>query len=672
MSESSKPAAHLEVPASVRSVLTPPEDLLPHQWVEKYRRLHEKDAAESGAFSFDKIPYMVEPTDAVADPTVRSITLIKASRCSGTELINNVAAWSIDCRPMPAIYVLPRADDVDEEFKGRLKRIVEASPKLAAHVPGGNWATEEAISLDTMTIMSAACTRAGDFIRRTSGLNLFDEVDNCSEEAMKSRLGDVWTLLEERITTFGYRGKQLGVSTPTTTEGSGWKAYQASDRRRYFCPCPRCGTYQVLQFEQIRLAEAHELERDSERIILGGLARYVCENPACAAALPESDKLWMTTRGVWVPHTQKIVGRLEVESKELAERAHFRTPAPHRFVPPVEGEVPVTRRRGYWVDAAVSPWRTFSEFLAKFFATKDDPAPFKVFWTHWRALPWQEAKQSTDPGDLKAKVETGHAPDTVPARAVLLIGDVDVQAHWLYFNLWAFGPGEEAWLVKHGTAETFEEVEEICLDRVYPYEDATDPDDAEQGLRGSFLGYDTGYRTSDVYDRWLLRPAEIVLHKGWDTLPEKWKPAHIEYYPTGRRNPHSIRLFHLNTGFFKEKLHGLFKRPGDGPGTLHLHRETSQAYLDQVTAEHYVYRKPKKGRGRGKWSWEPRAEGRANHYGDTLVGAFAIADMKNARTLPKREVLAARRSQLQQQQQSPAAGGIRMPDGRSFLSINRR
>jgi hypothetical protein len=148
--------------------------------------------------------------------------------------------------------------------------------------------------------------------------------------------------------------------------------------------------------------------------------------------------------------------------------------------------------------------------------------------------------------------------------------------------------------------------------------------------------------------------------------------ANIEYCPSDRKNPHSIRLFHLNTGFFKEKCHGLFKRPGNGPGTLHLHRVTTQAYLDQVTAEAYVYRKPKKGRGRGKWSWEPKAEGRAIHYGDTLLGAFAIADMKNCRTLPKREVLRARQSQLQQQQGKPPAAGVRMPDGRSFLAINRR
>ena len=112
--------------------------------------------------------------------------------------------------------------------------------------------------------------------------------------------------------------------------------------------------------------------------------------------------------------------------------------------------------------------------------------------------------------------------------------------------------------------------------------------------------------------------------------------------------------------------------PRRRPGTPHLHRETSQAYLDQVTAEHYVYRKPKKGRGKGKWSWEPKAEGRANHYGDTLVGVFAIADMKNCRTLPAREVLAARRSALAGQAKAPAAAGVRMPDGRSFLAVSRR
>jgi hypothetical protein len=49
---------------------------------------------------------------------------------------------------------------------------------------------------------------------------------------------------------------------------------------------------------------------------------------------------------------------------------------------------------------------------------------------------------------------------------------------------------------------------------------------------------------------------------------------------------------------------------------------------------------------------------------------YAIADMKNARTLLPRDVLAARRSALQQPK--PAAAGVRMPDGRAFLATQRR
>jgi phage terminase large subunit GpA-like protein len=47
---------------------------------------------------------------------------------------------------------------------------------------------------------------------------------------MRGRLGDVWELLEDRLTTFGYRAKHVGVSTPTAAS---WRAYQRSDRRRF-------------------------------------------------------------------------------------------------------------------------------------------------------------------------------------------------------------------------------------------------------------------------------------------------------------------------------------------------------------------------------------------------------------------------------------------------------
>ena len=76
------PVTQFEVSAGVRPVLGRAEDLLPHQWVEKYRPLHEKGAAESGPFSVDKIPHTVKPTDAVAAARVRVRCQLKRGRPS--------------------------------------------------------------------------------------------------------------------------------------------------------------------------------------------------------------------------------------------------------------------------------------------------------------------------------------------------------------------------------------------------------------------------------------------------------------------------------------------------------------------------------------------------------------------------------------------------------------
>jgi phage terminase large subunit GpA-like protein len=658
------------LPQSVGAILRPPEDLLPSQWVERHRILHDKDAAEPGPFRFDRIPYMVEPTDALVEPGVRQIVYIKASRCSGTELLNNALAYSIDARPMPTIYVLPKADAVDEEFKGRLRRMIEASPKLNAHRSPGNWATEAALSFDTMAVMAANATVPGDFIRRTSGLNLFDEVDNCVESATSAKLGDIWTLLEDRLTTFGYRARQLGVCTPTVTDAAAWRAWERSDQRKYWCPCPYCGTYQVLQFDQIKLIPGHEHERDADRVKLLDLAQYECENPACRGLVPESQKLWMTQRGLWVPKAQKIVQRLDADDPEQVERAHFRVPRAERWTPKTEGQRAITERRGYWTDVAVSPWRTFSEFLARFFATKETPKEYRVFYNGWRALPWQESTQTASASDLWPKVHGGHAPDVIPARASQLVCYADVQPHWLWYVVAALGPGEEIWIIRNGQAETFDEVERIAFETAFPYED-----DPTQSLTCDFLAYDSGHRTFQCYERHATRPHQILLTKGdsrHDPQRPKWEISHLERYLSGQRKPTGIKLHLLNTGLFKEKLYELYQRPGIGPGTLHLHRETTQAFLDQATAEEYVPLRKKKA-AKAKYGWQLKVEGRANHYLDVLVGILFMADRFNARLLPTRDAMRARVSQ-QAAETSTAqrTGGIRMPDGRPFLATRRR
>ncbi len=657
------------LPDSVSTILKPDEDILPTDWTERHRILTDRDAGEPGPFRYDGTPYWIEPTNALVDPRVGTVTVIKASRCGGSELLKNVLAYSIDQRPMPTSYVLPRDTDVTDEFRGALVRMIENSPRLAAHKLPGTWATETSLALDTMLVSAAKASTPMDFIRRTFGLNLFDEVDNCEEQAKSSRLGSIWTLLLERLTTYRHRGKQFGVSTPTTADAAAWQAYEVSDRRRYWTPCPYCGVYQVIHFETLWLMPGFEEIRDPDLITARNLVRHRCENPDCGGMVPDGEKLWMTQRGIWVPACQKIVGTLDVDSAELVARSHFRTPVADRWTPPLKGDAPITRNRGYWLDATVSPWRTFSEILAKFFATKDKPRDYRVFVNSWRALAWREAAQTANVSDLKKRLAGAHAPDVIPARAVKLICYADVQDNRLEYGVAALGPGEEIWLIKQGVAESFEEVEQVAFNTAFPYED--DPD---QHLTCELLGYDSGgHRTFESYERWAKRPHEIVLTKGSSKgdMAEKWTLSHVERYLNGQKKPTGIRLFIVNTGIYKEKAYNLYQREGHGPGTFHFHRETTQGFLDQATSEEYVPLKRKK-QSKAKYAWQLKTEGRRNEGLDIIVGLLFMADRLNAKLLPTREVLRARASNPLPATTSGTGGGIRMPDGRPFLATRRR
>jgi phage terminase large subunit GpA-like protein len=654
----------VHVPASVRAIVAPPERLSVCEWTERHRILQERHAAQPGPYRFDVVPYMREPHDAFTDPGVGTITVIKASRAGGTEYLNNLMAYSADARPMPMMYVLPREPDVNEEFRGRIRGIFEASPRLQRHIPGGNWATDDVIALDTMTILGAAATKAGDFIRRTTGLNLFDEVDNCEKAA--GRLGNIWALLLERLTTYGHRGKQVGVTTPTTEDASAWKAWLVSDQRKWWVPCRACGVYQLLTDEQIKIPDD---VRDPDLIDAKELAWYECEG--CKAKLDDPDRLWMVARGVWVPACQTIVGKLNVSSHADCEAAALYH---DQLKPEIKGDPPFTRNRGYWFNCLVSPWRSLSDTMAKFLRVKDDPHEYKVYVNSWRALPWKESSQTTEVDDLRKLAQLGPPGDIVPAEAIILLAGADVQGNRIYYVIEAYGPNEESWHVKDGIVESFEELWDVCFRSRYSRAGGS----AEDALACTYLGIDSGHRTAEVYDFHLSHPAEVVVLKGGhDTMAEKWSPSLVDYYPNGKRNPHSVRLFHVNGGFYKEKLHGMVRKKEGDRGKWHLNADCSEQFFKEFTAEEQIYERPSKKRAKGRWVWKVKAEGRPNHRLDCMVYATVLADIKNCRNLPPRQVLEAQRSAAVRAAAVAAAGGgpqksgIRTRDGRPFLVTQR-
>lgn len=632
------------LPVAVGRLLEPRERLSVSHWCDRHRHLDRRFTAQPGRWRTAVVPYMREPMDAFADPGVEQLTFMKCSRVGGTEWLNNIIAWTADCRPVPTIYCQPEKPDIEDEFKGRLRALFEDSERLRAHLPeaGGEWATTTQIDLDSMSIYGAWASSHNTLIRKTAGLCVFDEIDNC--EATGGPLGNTLALLIERLTTYGYRGKLILDGTPKTGEGSGWRALQASDFRRPYVPCPKCGGYQVLMFDRIEIPAD---VRDPDRIEIEQLGRYRCIH--CEKLLEHRlHQRWMIDRTAWLPKVQTFRGRLPVnesdaESRRIVEVDSLAVPpfdpwdvqyADHvQWTPLTDGEALGTRRRGYWINVLYSPWptRTWSHVIAKMLRCAGQPDEMQVFHNSWLAQPYEETVELTDAAKLRSRRDSEHRPRlyTPPEAKILLMG-ADVQAHWLYFVIRAWGVGERSWLIDHGSVETFDELYARAFLTCYPFVGPSGASGASGGLRCHALAIDTGYaeRRDEVYA--FARRSGVVPVKGQSHVDYAVRPSRIEWLPKGGRDPQAIVLQHVNTDLFKAKVYRHANGPPDAMGGWGLNRDATDEYIKQFTAEHQVREAVNRRKGaERRLVWKPKPGQADNHYLDCEVYAAALAYISN-------------------------------------------
>jgi phage terminase large subunit GpA-like protein len=106
--------------------LRPPPQLPLSEWLEATVRLPHGLAAESG-------PLRLWPTqkgiaDALADPALERITLVKAARCGFTSLLTCMIGHHVANNPASILSVLPTESDCHDSIASDVEPIFEASP----------------------------------------------------------------------------------------------------------------------------------------------------------------------------------------------------------------------------------------------------------------------------------------------------------------------------------------------------------------------------------------------------------------------------------------------------------------------------------------------------------------------------------------------------------------
>ena len=572
-------AAWLRAFASVFALRTP---LSVSQWADQHRVLSGKSASEPGPWRTDRTPYLREIMDALStDSEVEEVVLWSGTQLGKSECCNNWIGYSIDHNPGPVLLVQPTLDLAKRYSKQRIAALIESTPCLRGRVQparardSGNTLLEKEFDGGILVIAGA---NSGAGLRSMPARDLlFDEVD--AYPLTIDDEGDPISIAEKRQDTFARR-KRLKTSTCTIKgESRIEQAYLASDRRRYWVPCPHCGERQVLHWANVKWDEG-----DPES------ATYACAH--CGALISETHKPTMLAQGEW------------------------------------RAEMPEARNRGYWINSLYSPlgWLSWAaiarEFLeAKAAADQGDQTLLQV-WTNTRlAETWELRGNEIEESAIQQRAEP-YGLRTIPRGVLLLTASVDVQGDRLELMLHGWGRGQEYWVIDYVKlyGDPADDVVWNQLDEILkmPLKNAFGIE-----LRIGCCAIDHGGHHAFNVEKFTVarRGRHVIAIKGQSQRdkPIIGKPTERDTNWKGKKLRTGALVWPVGSDTGKRELLNRLALTTPGPGYIHTSTELDDEFYSGLTAERHV---PRYVKGRQVWEWVLK-KGQRNEPLDLWVYGYA-------------------------------------------------
>ena len=556
------------------AVLKPPEDLTVSQWAEKFRVLDSKTSAAPGGWKNSVTPYLVGIMDAFNDPDVEEIIFCKCTQIGGTEAANNIIGYIIAQDPSPTLVVYPTLELAEYTGKNRLQPMIKLSPNLR-----DKYVDEESkileMQFDGMYIVLAGSNSAASLASRPIRFLILEEIDKYERNAGKE--GDPIALAEERQKTFAANKKTFKTSTPTSRQGNIWRAMERADElRRYYVPCPHCGHYQTLRFENLKWNGEKEPSKARD------CAYYQCEQ--CRGIIEDRHKPLMLANGQW--RTE----RTGVHSRKVA----------------------------FHLNTLYSPWVRFGDVAYEFLRSKDYPELLMNFVNSWLAEPW-ETKDGAMTNELVLEHQSGYEEGEVPDETLIITAGVDVQRNGFYYTIRAWSYGMTSYNISHGQAESWEQIEHI-MNTEYT-------DRAGNGYQVNLCAIDSGDQTDEVYAFCAQNQEWAVPVKGAShSMETRYKISTID---KGKNIANGLQRYIVDGAYYKNMIASRLKKP-IGLGAWLVYDHCDSEYAEQISSEEKVIEYKN---GNSYEVWRKKSSHAANHYLDCEVYAALAADLLQIRHL---------------------------------------
>ena len=392
--------------AVVLQKLKPPPPLTISQWADKYRVLSSESSAEPGRWNTDKAPYQRAIMDAIGDPHVREVVVMSAAQIGKTDaFILNVLAYYMDYAPAPIMCMQPTLDMGQTLSKDRISPMLRDTPRLKGLVDvksrfAGNTVMKKNFIGGHITIVGA--NSPSSLASRPIKVLLADEIDRYPKSAGTE--GDPLNLAKKRQTTF-WDCKTVMVSTPTIKGDSRIEdAFNLSTQEEWNIPCPECGAYQPLVWENVKF-DPDNLEKGID---------YVCCECGCVA----NEYRWKAQ---------------EIKGKYVAAN-------------------PGAATRGFHLNTLASTFVGWDEVVRKFLEAKEaldhgNPEEMKVWVNTELGQTWEERGIQLEDTELynRCEIYTAEVPDDV----LFLTAGVDVQDDRFEVEVVGWGEGAECWGIRY-------------------------------------------------------------------------------------------------------------------------------------------------------------------------------------------------------------------------------
>ena len=546
-----------------RETLAPPPLLDLAEWAECYARLPVGQNAMPGRWV--PFEYQKEWLSAITDPAVRQVSIMKSARVGYTRCLDHAVGYYIHQDPSPILMVLPRIEDAEDYSRTEILPLLTDTPVLAELT--GDIKTRDANQRilkrqfrNGASIAFVGANSPAGFRRISARVVLFDEVDGFPLEAGFE--GDQVQLGIKRTESFWNRRIILG-STPTLKYQSRVeKSFADFDQRYYRVPCPSCGHYQILRWENLRWDKASDGTHSPET------AHFVCERNGCV--ITEDKKPAMIANGRWV-----------------AEK-------------PFNGHAGFHLWTAYSLFANASWQNIVTEFLAAYkdsilLRTFTNTTLGQAFEERGTGVPWEQ---------LAARArESDYERGFVPKGCLLTFIGLDCQLGHVEWVLLGFGPEYRKYVVDYGTiGKPIGEADcqralDLLLARTWP--------NAYGRQVGISLGsIDAGFETDTVLEYCRRHgPARLIAIRGvaGDFTPRIAKVKRERGAKTGTVLKYARSFFNIGVNQLKLQLYrDLEKNDPDAAGYVAFPNNCEDRFFQELVSES---RLPVRRMGQTTWVW---------------------------------------------------------------------